>query len=143
MAKAIFDAPLESFRVRPVKGTRYYFLVHLASDLKAMKAAMRKHTGSAHPQQLAACVAARGRGESNQGLVGLLFFATSHLGSGIVAHEMAHAAFRYCELKRLRVAHWDRPTHPERTNVVEESFCDYLEELTRQFWCRYYESNPG
>ncbi len=135
MARTIFDTPPESFRVRPVKGSRYYFIVHLADDIKTMKAAMRKHAGSAHPKQLAACVSASGRQRSNRGLVGILFFARNTLGAGLVTHEMAHAAFRYCERKRMTVNHWD---HGETTAVNEERFCDYVEELTRQFWVCYY-----
>ncbi len=124
--RTVFDTPPESFRVRPVKGSRYYFLVHVADTLPAMKAA----------KQLAACVSAEGKHRSNRGLVGILFFARNTLGAGLVTHEMAHAAFRYCERKRLTVDHWNRGT---TASVNEERFCDYIEELTRQFWIRYYE----
>lgn len=134
--------PPESFRIS-VLGK--WFLVHIAETVDDMQATMKGHVGGCHPQQLACVVSIDSYDESLTGCIGFIFMPRDHLGSGLVAHELAHAAFRVCDVIGLRVAHWERPLVQFRapsdttTSPSEESFCSMLETLTQKFWTKVYE----
>lgn len=129
--------PPETFRVRSSRRSRLYFVVHVAPTPAAMRVVMRRHAGGCHPRQLACVMGASSK--MMPGLVGLIFFTQSCLGVGIVAHEMAHAAFRYCERRGLRVTYWQK-SHSRHVGQSEEVFCAIVEHLNRDFWNRAYRA---
>lgn len=110
-----------------------------------MRRTMRKSAGWAHPNQLAAVDSVRSRDPHLKGLIGIIYFAKPHFGSGLVTHELTHAAFRYAEHVHVQVRHWewrDRPATLGRgkttTVPAEEFICEVVEHLTRQFWRKAY-----
>ncbi len=133
--------PPESFRVHPWEAAPDYFLVHISPTLEEMRLVMDEHTGWCHPDQLACCIRCEPANEETRerfgALFGMLFFSQEALGSGLVAHELAHAAFRSVESLDLRVAHWDR-TSERAASWTEELYCNCLERLTRTFWTEAY-----
>ena len=145
--------PPATFLIRPRVRGRICFIVHIADSLTAMRATMRRCSGWAHRQQLAAVDSAtdwvRDRdGRRRKGcLCGVLYFARNCLGAGLVSHELSHAAFRYCERIGLRVVHWKRReqmftsarlANRSLTASSEEKYCDVTEQLNRDFWNKAY-----
>lgn len=136
------DLPVETFRVRPFAGRADHFIVHVADDVAGMRLAMRVLGARPKRHQIAACVAYRSR--ANPHLWGVLFFAKTRLGAGVVSHELAHAAFRVVEREGYRVEHWaDRDPRSSalakrRAVSSEERFCYALQRLTTNFWTEAY-----
>lgn len=140
--------PPETFRIRPQQGSRYYFVVHVGTGLGTMRAAMRRHSGWAHPKMLGAVDSVRHRLPSGRltGCCGVIYFSRRHIGTGIVAHELAHAAFRLSERLGDRVEHWrwregGRVTHVDGSATTvpsEERYCVLVEGLSRDFWNKAY-----
>jgi hypothetical protein len=106
---------------------------------------MRRCAGWVHPQQVAAVdgVTQYDKRARKTGLCGIIYIPRTHLGAGLVAHELSHAAFRYCERRRLRIEHWkwgppafglSVKAKKVRVDSSEEVFCDVVEHLSRQFW---------
>ena len=131
--------PPETFRLFPLPRRRAYFLVHIARTRPQMLRTMRGTVGFAHPRQLACVVGVSS--SRHRGLLGVIFFPRSSLGAGLVAHELAHAAFRVADRCGRKVRHW-RPVLRARlgatANRDEEMYCTILERLTRQFWVEAY-----
>lgn len=136
--------PQETFRVQPYHDAPDFLLVYVFSTLAEMRAAMRDWTGYCHPGQLACCVSCTGK---DPNLVGLLFFSSEQLGAGLVAHEMAHAAFRAIERAGRTVTHVlsvDAEYGAKfTTDPSEEAFCHVLEHLVANFWREYYDLGLG
>jgi len=143
------DLPEETFSVRPWKGSDEWFMVHIADTLPKMRKALREFTdGDCKPTQLAAVVGVMPNDDEARellgGLLGVLFFARTRLGAGLVAHELAHAAFLTCNHLGVRVEHWiphgytlsSQPTMWEASG--EEKYCNFLEHLSRDFWRQAY-----
>ena len=145
--------PPITFRLRARPTSRCWFVVHVADSLTAMRRTMRKSAGWAHPNQLAAVDSVRITDPRLRGLIGIVYFAKSHLGSGLVAHELTHAAFRYAEHVRVQVRHWEWRDKPatlggDKTTTVpaEEFLCSVVEHLNREFWLKAYRAGlarPG
>ena len=128
------SVPPESFRIAALG---WWFLVHVAETVDAMRAAMREYVDGCHPDQLACVVSVRGNGDL-ESCAGFVFVPRTHLGAGLVAHELAHAAFRVCDLQGLRVEHWQRGDAYESTHATEETYCAIVEALSREFWANAY-----
>lgn len=138
------ELPTETFRIRPFPNSKAWFLVHVSPDLTRMRATMRKTIGDCHPKQVAASLGldpvGRAAKRAHPGICGVLFFAKTWLGAGLVAHELSHAAFRVCERHGIRVQHWRTPGYAFETQPPmwrasdEEKYCNFVEYLTRDFW---------
>jgi hypothetical protein len=131
--------PNETFRI---KSGDDQWLVYLCATLDEMRALLRERTGECHPGQLGMCLSVA---SDDRTLRGALFLSREALGSGLVAHELAHAAFRTCEARGLTVFHQMRPQRTDglqATHPHEETYCHVLEELTREFWRAYYRLEP-
>lgn len=129
--------PPESFRLYPYGDDAGFFVVHLASSLKELRQTMATHTGETRTHLVGAVIHATS--EQIVQLIGVVYFSLDHLGSGLVSHELAHAAFRAMERRDLRVDHWNRQGGEDlQTSDNEEEFCLILERLTRQFWKEAY-----
>ncbi len=132
--------PPESFRIGTLGR---WFLVHIAPSLRDMHDTMKAHVGGCSDTLTAAVVMIRGD-DDFETCAGFVFFAKPRLGAGLVAHELAHCAFRIMELSNMRVEHWNRafigdePTK-SATDASEETYCAVVETLTRDFWAKAYE----
>ncbi len=136
MADRVVTLPAETFRVRPKPRSGRYFIVHVADSLTAMRRAMRQHLGSVHKGQLACVAQLTSTRPGEGGLLGVVFFAKTRLGAGIVAHEMAHAGFRALERDDLKLEHWR--ARGRRANPIEEEYAHIVEYLNIQFWREAY-----
>lgn len=101
-----------------IPGTKYWYLVHVYPDRKAMHAAYRTKGGSlARRRELRfyarcdtqACDVRRfNRPCKDHGwFAGEMFFASPYAGAGLVAHEMTHAAVAHldcCGVRNFRTA---------------------------------------
>ncbi len=71
----------------------------------------------------------------------MILFAETHLGPGIVAHEMAHAVIRWTARRRLSPAAIFRSVRSgdgsPSASSANEQFCDALERLVHAFWQQY------
>lgn len=139
--------PPITFRVRVRPTSRCWFAVHVADSLTAMRRTMRQHSGWAHRRQLAAVDSVRTTDPRLKGLIGIVYLSRRHLGVGLVAHELTHAALRYCERVHVQVRHWDwklqraNLTATTTTTVPSEEFlCSVVEHLNRQFWMKAYRA---
>lgn len=137
--------PEETFRIRPWRDSDLWFLVHVAPNVVTMRRELRAFLGECHSAQLAAVVSCEpndpaARRSRVRHMVGVIFFARTWLGSGIVAHELSHAAFRVCNRLGIRVDHWSDPSRtlaeqrPMWEASAEEKYCGFAEHLTRDFW---------
>ena len=135
--------PTETFRIRPWKQSRRFFVVHVAENQEAMHRAMEESGILAREPYLGMCVSTSSDSKGWRGLLGVVFVSRQSVGGGLVAHELAHAAFRTIERKGGRVAHWERGRDlgagMTTTNESEEQFCRILEHLVKDFWTRWYE----
>lgn len=140
--------PVETFRLQAFRRGPGHFLIHVADSLQEMRLAMRVFGVKPHRLQLGACIQVEGQGPLKH-LLGVVFMSRTHFGAGLVAHELAHAAFRAVERRGLKVRHWahaDRPSWQRsrgghlrvKSRHPEEQFCDILERLTRDFWTEAY-----
>jgi hypothetical protein len=127
--------PKPAFVVYPFQQQQQYFVVHIARGLKALRRVLKQSVGRAHPQQLACCVSATS--DELPELIGVLYFSRGHLGGGIVAHEMAHAAFRAIESEGKKVRHWRRPATSPAS--LEERYAHVVEHLVSQFYVEAYQ----
>ena len=139
--------PPITFRVCARPSSRCWFAVHVADSLTEMRRTMRQHAGWAHRRQLAAVDSVRTTDPRLKGLIGIVYLSRRHLGVGLVAHELTHAALRYCEHVRVNVRHWEwrlqraNLTATTTTTVpAEELLCSVVEHLNRQFWKRAYRA---
>lgn len=135
--------PPITFRLRVRRSSRCWFAVHVADSLTAMRKTMRKSSGWSHPQQLAAVDHCRTPDPKLKGLIGIIYFAKTHLGVGIVAHEMTHAALRYCEHVHVQVRHWEHKPFGDKGRRVttadsEELLAGIVESLNKGFWNHAY-----
>ena len=112
-----------------------------------MRRTMRQHAGWVNRRQLAAVDGVTTTVPTLKGLIGIIYLSRRHLGVGLVAHELTHAALRYCERVHVKVRHWEwrlqRPnlTATTTTTVPSEEFlCSVVEHLNRQFWMRAYRA---
>lgn len=145
--------PPIAFRLRPRPTSRYWFAVHVAKSLTAMRRTMKRSSGWAHPNQLAAVDSAWSADPQLRGMIGIIYFANNHLGVDLVAHELTHAAFRYAEHVRVEVRHWAWRNQPatlgrgKTTTVPSEEFlCSVVEHMNREFWQKAYRAGlatPG
>jgi hypothetical protein len=127
--------PPESFRIATLGR---WFLVHIASTVEDMRTCMDEHVGGCSPDLLGGVVMVRGDGDYTN-CVGFIFLPRPQLTPCLVAHELAHAAFRVCESAGIHVHHWQRTFEGDRpkesaTDASEETYCAVLEILTREFW---------
>lgn len=140
------DSPLpETFRIYPQEGAADYFIVYVGEDDADMHRAMARVDTPRIESVVAACISMSVT-EPYADLVGMLFFSRATLCASIVAHEMAHAGFRFAERCCVRIEHWDRECEPgdpsvEMTNKNEEEYADVVERLTGQFWKEAYARN--
>lgn len=114
--------PPETFRI----GARgRWLIVHIGTTPDDMRATMKQHVGWCDPNQMGCVVRVNGFAGEYADCLGYIFLPASHLGAGLVAHELGHAAFRVCE----------------KTNAGpdEEIYCGVLETLTKDFWAKAYE----
>lgn len=136
--------PRESFRIRPSARSRRFFVVHIADDLEKMAREMRRCGIEPHDDQLGMCVSASTTDRGWLGLLGVVFLSRQVIGVGLVTHELAHAAFRVADRRRLRVEHWERGVDyadgTTLTNPAEETYCLIVEHLTRDFWRQWYRN---
>lgn len=137
----------EAFRI-PVPYSDGEIVVYLYPDVAALNAALSDY-GVDVEQPYIGLYSDVVPADQNDALVadvvGVLCLARDHMGSGLVAHELAHAAFRTLERERLKLRHWHqrKPFWARvlwwydvvaRSNDVEERYCMTLERLTRSFW---------
>lgn len=130
----------EQFRVYPLgEETAPFFVVSVSDTLAEMRALLDEHEFPATRTVLASCISATRPYDDDH--IGWVFFAREALGSGMVAHEMAHAAFRMADACGVRVEHWRRPKFDgvDMSNGREEVYASVIENLTRQFWREAYE----
>lgn len=143
-ADAWDDPRLTMFLLRPLRRSRRCFIVVVADTNALMRAAIgqlpNRRPKAVHAKLLACCLAVRSSDPKWKGLIGFLFFSKDTLGSGMVAHEMAHAGFRVIEYDGLRLEHWrsegnrSKSSTARYANRVEERYADVVEHMTRQFW---------
>jgi hypothetical protein len=139
--------PEVTFYVSP-DGT-HRFGVHIAATQAAMVAELARCGFTHAPHLLGLCAAVEA--ERDRHLLGFVFLSQEHMGGGMVAHEMAHAAFRTMEHRRIKVRHWGRSRDwlfrrldtVQPTACTEERYCEALERLVREFWNEYYDRNLG
>jgi hypothetical protein len=142
--------PRETFRIRPRRRSRRFFVVHVADDHDAMLAELRRCGIEPEPFLLATCVSASaldGQGGYRH-LLGALFFYRQTCRVGLVAHELGHASLRALErLRRLPSAErrvvMEDGQRQERASPREELFCDILQHLTAEFWNRWWDVVDG
>lgn len=136
----------ETFRLYPFRTHQLFFLVYICPDEQNVRTAVRDATRWAHPHLVATCI---GEGTPRRtGIIGALFLPRTRLGVGLVAHELAHAAFRACEARQWRVVHWAerRLTSAQRQRGIEERYAGIVERLNGQFWREAYArgfATPG
>jgi hypothetical protein len=126
----------------------YYFAVCVYETIADMRAAMvaMGRSGIQADHALASCITTNSVGDPENRMLGVLMFAEDHFGSGVVAHEIAHAAFRVAERCGVRVTHWRRAKpwwrrwrdEVDQGCMQEEIYADVVEALTRQFWREAY-----
>jgi hypothetical protein len=133
--------PEASFWIHTSEDQTHYFVVHIAQTLAQMRETMKRHVGECHPRQVAGVVAVI-EPELLPGLVGVIFFSRTDMGAGLVAHELAHAAFRTCDYLGIEVRHWDdkQLKFNDERQTSEELYARIVEHLTRDFWRQAYES---
>jgi hypothetical protein len=138
---------LTTFRIQPSHSSRLYLIVHVAKDVKEMRRTMRRVVGECHPRQVAGVMGLAPDRQSDvmfDDAVAIMFFGKDWIGAGLVAHEMAHAAFRVAERKHLKVDHWVDQGYTFRTQPApskasaEERYANIVEHLTRDFWTKAY-----
>lgn len=137
--------PPETFRISAAPLFSWpFFVVHIAASVEAMREIMRDHSGGCHPAQLGAVIGVADPNPDGPytACAGIVYLSEDRVGAGLVAHELGHAAFRLCERVGLTIRHWDRGASLE-TNPSEETYCDVLERLTRDFWRQYYAHGFG
>lgn len=139
--------PAEAFRVHPGDGAEMYFRVTLAPTAEEMRVRMRTISAAVSDQIIASCCSLSA--DDDPYLVGVLFFCEEWMGAGIVAHEMGHAAFRAMEASGRNVGHGTYPAteaeaachtdQPVLCEQSEETYCEALECLVKEFWRAYYD----
>ena len=136
MKPEMVTLPSSWFKVRPIRRSPKYFAVHVAPTLAALRREMRKHSGGCHSQQLAAVHAVTGVDDPH--IIGIIYFAKSRLGAGIVAHEMVHAALRTMERIRGPIVTTPVQSKWASTHPSEEQLCRMVELLNSAFWYEFY-----
>lgn len=128
--------PFATFRVYPDKKRRFYFKVIVFSTPSQMEKyerdGVRGFPGK-KPKEFAAltlpyeCIV--GSKESKRE-IGTILFHRLRTGTGIVSHEMTHAALHY-----FRIKNDDKADFTEEK--AEELLAQTVGDLTRQFFMRY------
>lgn len=128
----------ENFRIRPARGSRRFFVVHVARDVPALRKELRR-CGLQRDvgRTFGCCVGARGSGRYRH-LLGMVFVPRDYAGAGFVAHELAHAAFRALERRGQVVHHVVTGPGDQRASASEERYCEVAEHLNRDFWRQWY-----
>lgn len=129
---------VETFRVHPEPDGRLFAIVIIEDTLAKMRARMIEETGSCHVDQIGCCVAVSPTTDAHAGIFAVVYLSRERLGSGLVAHELTHCAFRAAEAIGLRVAHWERTDDQPDVATTEEMFALMLERLTAEFWSNAY-----
>ncbi len=124
-------APTETFHIRPKRTSRYRFVVHIGTDTEAMRAEIDRTVGARDRKYLAMCCNVTV--SDDPWMLGYVFFSRDFLSIGIVAHEMAHAALRALDRRRIGISN----------DTEEEEFCRVVECLNASFWCRYWAIFPN
>lgn len=70
--------------------------------------------------------------------IGMVIFSREHLGSGIVAHELTHAAIHYFILRGWKLSFHGRWFGFKKADAVEERFAHLVGELNRCFYRCWY-----
>ena len=70
---------------------------------------------------------------SPKGQIGYLLFYRDWLGSGIVAHELTHAALHVWQMRRRKFSALRYALHSQ-----QEEFCMLVENMTIDFWRGFY-----
>jgi hypothetical protein len=121
-----------------------YFEVHVADTGEEMRAHIAETSGAstlaaANGPVVALCVSAEW--DDVPSFAGIMFFSRDEMTVDIVAHEIAHAAFRFVERRRIKVKHWrariwlNLTLGRRRTTLdAEELYARAVEVMTRQFW---------
>ena len=132
---------IASFRIYPKvragRGVGDYFVVNIYANVRLMRAAIRKSRGKYgfdHTLGLCAWYTSlrKVRGTwRRQRECGTIYFCRGYLGSGIVTHEMTHAAFAWLWKRKKWRPHW--------RSALEEPLAWTTGWLVAQFWTRYYE----
>ncbi len=125
--------PFASFRVYPDKKRRFYFRVIVFSTIKQMHAFYRegihgwpgrRHTDFAAVTLPYECIV--GSKESKRE-IGTILFHRTRVGTGVVSHEMTHAAVHFMKLKGADL----------NDDKSDEPLAHTIGDLTRQFYTRY------
>jgi len=139
---------LAKFKVWANRKTRQHFLVYVFCTKRDMEAfyteVCEECGGRPHRYDFAAVVVpwrritcrTTGRGVVGTSL-GLILFCHEYIGSGLVSHEMSHAAI-----------HWMTVAHPRWVKIMaedsraagqaQEEFCWMQGSLVNQFWRTFY-----
>lgn len=128
--------PPETFRIYDAPESSRYFVVHVGESVQAMRRTMRRCGFDVPRGLVGACSAATNA--SLPGLTGVVWLSRP-LGAGLVTHELAHAAFRALDRRKVRVNHWtNRKSYRANQRSTEEHYALTLEHLTREFWQQAY-----
>lgn len=129
--------PRETFRIYPDVPSSRYFLVHVARSKGWMRREIKRTCGSCSPKAIAHCAGTRGTGRYKP-MLGFVFFCKEYFGSGIVAHELAHAAFRVAQVDKR----WPRlrTTKQVSRRDTEERYAETVGNLSRTFWQQAYDT---
>jgi hypothetical protein len=134
----------ETFRVTPAPDQPWYLSVWLYDTCEEMRASLHADgwTEGDDPE-LALGGCCFGVEHAVDPVFAVVHLPRDILGSGLVAHEMTHAAFRYMERLGLTVTHGPDGTLRQRACGVEETFCSVVEHLNAGFWTAYYATTEA
>ena len=128
--------PSTWFKVRPLYRSPKFFAVHLATTVAAMRREMRRCAGGCHSKQRGAVISVVSG--THPHCLGIIYLAKSRIGSAIVAHEMAHAAFRTMERVGMLLDTTEVETRWASTHPSEEQFCEIIGRLNSHFWMEFF-----